>query len=142
MKYLRAVLNETLRLFPPGAKEPSLCDTARFQFLSQSLSTCEKRLARQHGSTMRAERSMFLPTRGECITRILTFPISSCVFRLGFSIIHLQRHEEYWGPDAHIFDPDRWLDFRVKRYTSNPSIFLAFNGGPRIVRPDIFDTDL
>ena len=33
MKYLRAVLNETLRLFPPGAKEPFLCDTARFQFL-------------------------------------------------------------------------------------------------------------
>ena len=83
-------------------------------------------------------RKVYVPpnTRRVYFTRILTFPISFCLFRLGFSIIHLQRHEEYWGPDAHIFDPDRWLDFRVKRYTSNPFIFLAFNGGPRIVRPD------
>jgi hypothetical protein len=31
------------------------------------------------------------------------------------------------------FDPDRWLDERVKKYLiPNPYIFLPFNAGPRI----------
>jgi hypothetical protein len=31
------------------------------------------------------------------------------------------------------FDPDRWLDERVKKYLiPNPFIFLPFNAGPRI----------
>ena len=36
-------------------------------------------------------------------------------------------------PPAHEFDPDRFLDDRVKRYlVPNPFIFLPFNAGPRI----------
>ncbi|KAI6119977.1 cytochrome P450 [Pisolithus croceorrhizus] len=38
----------------------------------------------------------------------------------------------YSGPDAEIFDPDRFLDERSKYLTSNPFIFLPFNAGPRI----------
>lgn len=30
------------------------------------------------------------------------------------------------------FDPDRFLDARLKYLTSNPFIFLPFNAGPRI----------
>ena len=30
------------------------------------------------------------------------------------------------------FDPDRFLDDRVKYLTNNPSIFVPFNAGPRI----------
>ena len=34
---------------------------------------------------------------------------------------------------AHKFDPDRFLDDRVKQYLApNPFIFLPFNAGPRI----------
>jgi cytochrome P450 len=34
---------------------------------------------------------------------------------------------------AEIFDPDRFLDERFKKYiTPNPFIFLPFNAGPRI----------
>ena len=34
---------------------------------------------------------------------------------------------------AHEFDPDRFLDGRVKQYlVPNPFIFLPFNAGPRI----------
>jgi hypothetical protein len=34
---------------------------------------------------------------------------------------------------AHEFDPDRFLDDRLKKYlTPNPFIFLPFNAGPRI----------
>ena len=36
-------------------------------------------------------------------------------------------------PSAHEFDPDRFLDDRVRRYlVPNPFIFLPFNAGPRI----------
>jgi cytochrome P450 len=48
--------------------------------------------------------------------------------------MNVHRSETYWGPDAHIYDPDRWLDSRVQSYTSNPFIFIPFNAGPRIVR--------
>ena len=33
---------------------------------------------------------------------------------------------------ASTFDPNRWLDERVKHVTRNPFIFLPFNAGPRI----------
>jgi len=64
----------------------------------------------------------------------------------------MQRRTDLWGPDgkfirihypltlirhsfplAEVFDPDRWLDERLKTYVSkNPFIFLPFNAGPRI----------
>ncbi|KAG2040889.1 cytochrome P450 [Suillus americanus] len=45
----------------------------------------------------------------------------------------MHRRIDLWGPDALEFDPDRWLDERVKKYLiPNPFIFLPFNAGPRI----------
>ncbi|KAG8893200.1 hypothetical protein FRC01_013727, partial [Tulasnella sp. 417] len=50
-----------------------------------------------------------------------------------WSTIGLHRRSDFWGPDALIFDPDRWLDERHKKYyLANPFIFLPFHGGPRI----------
>ncbi|KAI9572477.1 cytochrome P450 [Boletus coccyginus] len=41
--------------------------------------------------------------------------------------------KDLWGPDADLFDPDRFLDERLHKYlTPNPFIFLPFNAGPRI----------
>ena len=52
-----------------------------------------------------------------------------------FSVLNMHRHEAYWGPDAHLWDPDRFLDERfTKTVVANPFIFLPFNAGPRIVR--------
>lgn len=45
----------------------------------------------------------------------------------------MHRREDLWGPDALVFDPDRFLDDRLKKYLlPNPFIFLPFNAGPRI----------
>ncbi|KAG6898455.1 hypothetical protein C0993_006789 [Termitomyces sp. T159_Od127] len=45
----------------------------------------------------------------------------------------MHRRKDLWGPDADEFDPDRFLDARLKKYLlSNSFIFLPFNAGPRI----------
>ncbi|KAI5984812.1 cytochrome P450 [Pisolithus marmoratus] len=49
-----------------------------------------------------------------------------------FSVLLMHRRKELWGPDADIFDPDRFLDERLKYLVSNPFIFLPFSAGPRI----------
>ncbi|KAF5337344.1 hypothetical protein D9611_002957 [Ephemerocybe angulata] len=53
--------------------------------------------------------------------------------KTGYSVFLMHRRKDLWGPDADKFDPDRFLDDRVKTYlTPNPFIFLPFNAGPRI----------
>jgi cytochrome P450 len=47
--------------------------------------------------------------------------------------ILIHRRQDTWGPDADVFDPDRWLDERFERVLKNPLIFVPFNAGPRIV---------
>jgi len=52
---------------------------------------------------------------------------------IGYSTFLMHRRTDLWGPDALEFDPDRFLDDRIKIYLNrNPFMFLPFNGGPRI----------
>lgn len=44
-----------------------------------------------------------------------------------------QRNEALWGADAHVYDPDRWLDERSQRVTNNAAIYIPFGAGPRNV---------
>ncbi|KAF7374917.1 Cytochrome P450 monooxygenase [Mycena sanguinolenta] len=52
--------------------------------------------------------------------------------KVPFSIITMHKSKEYWGEDADIWDPDRFLDERYQRVVANPFIFLPFSAGPRI----------
>jgi cytochrome P450 len=100
MKYLRAVLNETLRLFPavPFDVRENICDITW--------------ISPEYG-----KKPLFIP-KGTT---------------LSYSVFLMHRRTDLWGPDALEFDPDRWLDERVKKYLiPNPYIFLPFNAGPRI----------
>ncbi|PPR07846.1 hypothetical protein CVT24_002991 [Panaeolus cyanescens] len=52
---------------------------------------------------------------------------------MSYSVFHMHRRKDLWGPDALTFDPDRFLDSRLHTYlTPNPYIFCPFNAGPRI----------
>ncbi|KLO12036.1 cytochrome P450 [Schizopora paradoxa] len=94
MKFLRAVINETLRLYPP--------------VMSIDSTTLP--------STVPGGQPFYIPAE----TKII------------YSVFMMHRREDLWGPDASIFDPNRFLDDRARVYHSNPFIFLPFNAGPRI----------
>ena len=112
---VRAVLNETLRLFPPvplNVRESRLA----------SFALPVSRLASHKNA------KPYIPMPGEPLlmpgsTPIMYFPML------------MQRNPDLWGEDADVFDPERFLDpSRVAKLTANPMMFTPFSAGPRIVR--------
>ncbi|KAI6168969.1 cytochrome P450 [Pisolithus thermaeus] len=98
MKYMRAVINETLRLYNPV---PFNVRTSTEAVVWPGVN---------------GGPPIYIPPNT----------------RTPFSIFLMHRRKDLWGPDADIFDPDRFIDERSKYLTSNPFIFLPFNAGPRI----------
>ena len=101
---VQAVFNETLRVFTP---------------LHASI--------RESKST-----GILLPPSDPTYSRgQLYLPPSSTFAYLSF-LMH--RNPALWGEDAHIYDPERWVDpERSQRVTANPAIFIPFSAGPRTV---------
>lgn len=104
---VRAVINETLRLFPPvplNSRE------------SRSTPCVFPRSDRTYPKT--SNQPLYMPSK----TAIVYCPLL------------IQRNPTLWGDDADDFNPERWLDpERVAKYVVNPTMFAPFSAGPRIV---------
>ncbi|KAF9224457.1 cytochrome P450 [Gyrodon lividus] len=99
MKYLRAFINETLRLYPAVPFNVRLSTEA------------------QVWPSVNGGKPFYIPPNTMTI----------------YSVFLMHRRKDLWGPDADIFDPNRFLDERLHKYlTPNSFIFLPFNAGPRI----------
>ncbi|KAF8174326.1 cytochrome P450 [Mycena galopus ATCC 62051] len=94
MKFLRAVINEAMRLYPA------------VQCIN----------ATTWPSPDPDEKPIYIPAGAQT----------------PYSLLLMHRRKDLWGPDAEEFDPDRWLDERLKIYLlTNSFQFLPFNAGPR-----------
>ncbi|EMD37347.1 hypothetical protein CERSUDRAFT_153962 [Gelatoporia subvermispora B] len=100
MKYLRAVVNETLRLYTPVPVN------MRYNVNETTIPNSDPN-----------GKPFYIPANTAVV----------------YSPFVMHRSTEYWGPDAAEFDPDRFLDERLRKYLlPNPFIFLPFSAGPRI----------
>ena len=103
---MRAVINETLRLFPPVP----------------------------HNIRETRDKPVVFPKSDATFdfgdNTPIYMPANTPIMFIRF-LTH--RNQALWGPDAEAFDPDRWLDDRLARFVENPMMYTPFNAGPRVV---------
>ncbi|KAK4381505.1 cytochrome [Sesamum angolense] len=110
--------NEVLQLF--GRENPNSEAIARMKTVNMIIH-----------ETLRLYSPVTLITRrtqGKVMLGRFKFPAN---FELVIPPLALHRNPDIWGPDAHLFKPERFAEGLAKATKGNPMAFLAFGSGPR-----------
>ncbi|KAJ7054373.1 cytochrome P450 monooxygenase pc-3 [Mycena amicta] len=110
MKYLRAVLNETMRLYPP---------------VPSNLRECLKETT--WPSTDPSQPPLYIAAGS----------------KICYSVFLMHRRKDLWGPEAEDFDPDRFLDERLRKVHRSLIRIVSFRSmpGPRVCLGQQLDED-
>ncbi|KAJ7858086.1 cytochrome P450 [Mycena olivaceomarginata] len=115
VKYLRAFINETLRLYPPAIRLQDLKPVDKPLYVTPNSKSVY----------------CFHPYLCRVVHEAVLTPKKNS--RVRYSVFLMHRRTDLWGPDALEFDPDRFLDERLKKYLtpnplfSSPSMLFAYN---------------
>ncbi|KAL0327097.1 UNVERIFIED_CONTAM: cytochrome [Sesamum angustifolium] len=110
--------NEVLQLF--GGENPNSEAIARLKTVNMIIH-----------ETLRLYSPVTLITRrtqGKVMLGKFKFPAN---VELAIPPLALHRNPDIWGPDAHLFKPERFAEGLAKATKGNPTAFLAFGFGPR-----------
>ncbi|KAJ7485205.1 cytochrome P450 monooxygenase pc-2 [Mycena galericulata] len=116
LTHLVQATDETLRLYPPVP-----------------IDTRVSKNATTWPPIKPGDKPLYVPAHTNSVPSRLSFrgipqPLTPGSIR--YSVFWMHRRTDLWGPDASKFDPDRFLDERLKKYlTPHPYIFLPFNAG-------------
>ena len=110
-EYMAAVIKETLRLWSPGSTI---------------------RMGRKDYFLKHPDTGELLPTEGlvsifHTLNPVIAKPALSQIIWPVLSSMH--RDPEFWGPDAHEFNPDRFLGSNAEKVI--PNAYRPFEKGPR-----------
>jgi len=122
LRFLKQVLNETLRLHPPV---PFNMRTAiKDDVLPNGMFIPAGTLGSHAHAQSGFSRVTHMPVAVHNSNR------ASLGTDIGWNTYTFQQDPEYWGPDAHEFMPDRWTQERAAQLRN--FAFMPFHAGPRI----------
>lgn len=129
-KIFRKLRQEVLNDFGKDTENITFSSLKRCKYLQYTINETLRLYPTVPGNVRTATKNTTLPRGGGPDESAPIFiPKGANVM---YHVYGLHRNPDLWGPDAHVFDPERWAKHNAGRLTNHQWSYIPFNGGPRI----------